>query len=182
MSFTRTAALPSPTTDPIYARARGKRGIWKGPMIFALLAGFVVIGASGNAKAKSPSSKNSLLHYSGDLTGSASFNALNCTLRSGHLVGLGDYAAIGKSTGPNITFFSEHDDGTGQHLGFVPTGKNQQHFYFNTRATDTITGLDTTQITTNGTITFKHVELHNPGAAHNRLTLSGTLLCTNITR
>lgn len=182
MIFTRTTALPSPATDPTCSRAGGKYGIWKDPILLVLLTGFVVIGASGNAEAKSPSSKNSLLHYSGALTGSASFNALNCTLRSGHLVGLGDYAATGKSTGPNITFFAEHDDGTGQHLGFVPTGKNQQHFYFNTRTTDTITGLDTTRIATDGTITLNHVELRNPGAARDRLTLSGTLLCTNITR
>lgn len=136
----------------------------------------------GSASANSQQPVGGELHYTGAVTGSAVFNTINCTLRAGHLVGLGYYAAIGKALGPNVALFTTNDDGTGQHLGFVPSGKSQQAYYFNARASGTIPGLDATQVSTTKTVTLKHVELRNPGTTHDRLTLSGTLFCTKITR
>jgi hypothetical protein len=97
-------------------------------------------------------------------------------------VGLSDYAAIGKAKGPNVALFTTNDDGTGQHLGFVPSGKSQQAYYFNARASGTIPGLDTSTAAKTGTITLNHVALGKPGQTGNQLTLDGTLICTNITR
>ncbi|ACX97125.1 hypothetical protein [Halothiobacillus neapolitanus] len=121
------------------------------------------------------------LHYTGVLTGTATFNAINCTLRSGHLVGLGYFSAIGKSDGPNIALFSVNDDGTQQRLGFVPSGKSQQDFYFSAKASGTIPGLDASTVSNTKTITFTHVLLRKRGSNNDELTLDGRLTCTTAT-
>ncbi|OIQ63831.1 hypothetical protein GALL_546270 [mine drainage metagenome] len=151
--------------------------------IYKLLGMLVLLVATGGAivSANNQEPAGGVLHYTGSVTGSAAFNAINCTLRSGQLVGLGYYAFIGKSVGPNIALFSSNDDGTGQHLGFVPSGKSQQHFYYTAKASGTVPGLDTSQVSRTKTITFTHVLLQNRASSNDQLTLDGRLTCTTIT-
>lgn len=148
-----------------------------------MLVLLVLLVATGSAivSANNQQPVGSVLHYTGAVTGSATFNAINCTLRSGQLVGLGYYSAIGKSVGPNIALFSSNDDGTGQHLGFVPSGKSQQHFYYTAKASGTVPGLDASQVSRTKTITFTHVLLQNRASSNDQLTLDGRLTCTTIT-
>lgn len=150
------------------------------PGLAALLLALMSLGVA--VPIASAATKTSEIHYQGALNGTATFKSLRCTLRAGHLVGLSDYAAIGKALGPNVALFTTNDDGTGQHLGFVPSGKNQQAYYFNARASGTIPGLDTSDVAKTGTITLHHVALGKPGLSGNQLTLDGSLICTSITR
>lgn len=140
-----------------------------------------VASGSGVVSADSKQPTIDGLHYTGAVTGTATFKAINCTLRSGHLVGLSYFHAIGKAEGPNIALFSVNDDGTQQHLGFVPTGKNQQDFYFVAKASGTISGLDASTVSSTRTITFTHVVLHKPASSNDELILDGRLTCTSVT-
>ncbi|MDD3576935.1 MAG: hypothetical protein RBS14_01055 [Atribacterota bacterium] len=144
---------------------------------------FFLFNAAGASVASADNQQpaDSELHYTGALTGTATFNLINCTLKSGHLVSLGYFSAIGKSDGPNIALFSVNDDGTQQRLGFVPSGKSQQDFYFTAKASGTIPGLDASTVSSTKTITFTHVLLSKRGSNNDTLTLDGRLTCATVT-
>lgn len=176
-----TAPQSSKCRQPMSPPARESRAHrLSSPGMAALLLALLNLTLAAPIVSAAP--KASEIHYQGALNGTASFKSLRCTLRAGRLVGLSDYAAIGKALGPNVALFTTNDDGTGQHLGFVPSGKSQQADYFNARASGTIPGLDTSAVATTGTITLHHVALGKPGLSGNQLTLDGTLICTSITR
>lgn len=122
--------------------------------------------------------KNGELHYSGSDKGSAIFDSqkVHCMSRSGHIVSMTYKMDMGKSQGPNITFFVTDGNASEQHLGFVPTGKSQHSDFFNAHA-GLIPGLSVAGSNGSWTLVLHSVQVQNPSHPGAMLTLDGSVEC-----
>lgn len=141
--------------------------------LFLLALGVSSCGYAGDVQ-----HAGSELHYFGSDKGSALFDSqkVHCMSRSGHIVSMSYKMDLGKSQGPNITFFVTDGNAGEQHLGFVPTGKSQHSDFFNAHA-GLIPGLSVANSNGSWTLVFHRVQVQKPSQPGAMLTLDGSVEC-----
>ena len=145
-------------------------------------ARFLLLAALGGAScvcAGEMQNAGGELHYSGGEKGVAIFNGqkVHCMSRSGQIVSMTYKMDMGKSPGPNITFFVADGNTREQHLGFVPTGQSQQSDFFSAHAV-LIPGLGVTSSNGSWTLVFHGVRVQQPLQPGVMLILNGSVQCS----